>query len=76
MAKRGPCNCFQEAGGDEYLRLGDLSVPGDPEAHVGLARSGNLSQTQDAGRAGLDNIDLGPLKSNQADQNYCLLLLI
>jgi hypothetical protein len=68
----GRVTVFKKPGGDQYLRLSDLSVPGDPEAHVELARSGNLSQTQDKGKAGFDSIDLGPLKSNQGDQNYDL----
>jgi hypothetical protein len=59
----GRVTVFKKSGGQEYIRLSDLTVPGDTEAHVELAKSG------DAGRGG---IDLGPLKANQGGQNYDL----
>jgi hypothetical protein len=66
----GRVTVFKKAGGGEYLRLSDLTVPGDADAHVELARSGDLGKVQDAGKADLDSIDLGPLKNNQSQQNY------
>jgi Electron transfer DM13 len=68
----GRVTVFKKPSGEEYLRLSDLTVPGDADAHVELAKSGEVSQAQDAGKAGLDSIDLGPLKTNQDDQNYDL----
>jgi hypothetical protein len=68
----GRVTVFKKPSGEEYLRLSDLTVPGDADAHVELAKSGEVNQAQDAGKAGLDSIDLGPLKTNQDDQNYDL----
>ena len=39
---------------------------------TGQTLSGEVSQAQDGVRAGLDSIDLGPLKDNQGDQDYDL----
>jgi hypothetical protein len=52
----------QEAGREEYLRLSDFTAPNAPDTHVVLGRS----------ESDLDRIDLGPLKSNQGEQNYDL----
>ena len=68
----GRITVFKKPGGKEYLRFKDLTVAGDPDAHVELATSGAVSQAQNAARAELDGIDLGPLKTDQADQNYNL----
>jgi hypothetical protein len=68
----GRVTVFKKSGGAEYLRLVDVTVPGDADAHVELARGGDVGQAGGAGKAGLDSIDLGPLKSNQGEQNYDL----
>ena len=68
----GRVTVFKKPSGEEYLRLSDLTAPGDADAHVELAKSGELSQAQDAGKADLDGIDLGLLKTTQDDQNYDL----
>lgn len=68
----GRVTVFKKSGGEEYLRLSDLTVPDDANAQVELASSADLSQAQDGGKAGLDTIDLGPLKSDQGSQNYAL----
>jgi hypothetical protein len=60
----GRVTVFKKPGGEEYLRLSDLTAPGDADAHVELAR--------DAGKASVDSIDLGPLKTNQGYQSYDL----
>ena len=68
----GHLTVFKKPGGDEYLRLKDLTVPADADAHIELAKSGDASQPQDAANAIVDSIDLGPLKTDQGDQNYDL----
>ena len=68
----GRVTVFKKPSGEEYLRLSDLTVPGDADAHIELAKSDEVSQAQDAGKAGLDSFDLGPLKTNQDGQNYDL----
>ena len=71
-AKAGRITIFKKPNGEEYLRLKDLTIPGDVDAHVELAKSGEVSQAQGAAKAGLDTVDLGSLKTNQGDQNYDL----
>ena len=68
----GRITVFKKPSGEEYVRLKGLTISGDPDAHVELAKSGEVSRTQDASKARLDAIDLGPLKTNQGDQNYDL----
>jgi hypothetical protein len=58
----GRATIYKTPGGEEYLRLSDFTAPNAPDAHVLLGR----------GEGDLDRIDLGPLKSNQGDQNYDL----
>ena len=68
----GRITVFKKPNGQEYLRLKDLAISGDPDAHIELATSGEISQAQGAAKAGLDSIDLGPLKTDPGDQNYDL----
>jgi hypothetical protein len=68
----GRITVFKKPDGEEYLRLKDLTVPADPDAHVELAKSGEVGKAQDAAKASSDSIDLGPLKTTQGDQNYDL----
>lgn len=63
---RARVTVFKKPGGAQYLRLRDLTVSEDADAHV------ELSKSIDADKAGLDSIDLGPLRSNQNDQDYDL----
>jgi Electron transfer DM13 len=60
----GRATIYKKAGGEEYLRLSDLATPNAPDAHVELSRGDDPNAAQ--------SIDLGPLKSNQGDQNYDL----
>jgi len=60
----GRATIFKKPGGEEYLRLSDFTTSNSGDVHVVLARSEN--------RGDIDRIDLGPLKSNQGDQNYDL----
>ncbi len=68
--KGGRVTVFKKPNGQEYLRLKDLAIPGDADAHVELAKSGDVSRAQGAVKAGLDSIGLGPLKTDQGDPNY------
>lgn len=68
----GRITVFKKPGGPEYLRLSNVTVPGDAEVDVELAKSSDVSRAQDAGKGGLDSIDLGPLKTNPGNQNYHL----
>jgi hypothetical protein len=61
----GRATIYKKAGGEEYLRLNDLTSQNGPDVHVLLARQ------DDENLAG-DSIDLGALKSNQGDQDYDL----
>ena len=63
---------FKKPGGEEYLRLGDMTTPDDADAHVELSKSGEVSLAHDGSKAGLNTIDLGQLKSDPSDQNYHL----
>jgi hypothetical protein len=58
----GRATIYKTPGGGEYLRLTDFTTTSGQDAHVLLARS--------EGDSG--GFDLGPLKSNQGDQNYDL----
>jgi hypothetical protein len=58
----GRATIYKKPGGEAYLRLSDFTAPNARDAHVLLGRS----------ESDLDRIDLGPLKSNQGDQNYDL----
>jgi hypothetical protein len=68
----GRVTVFRKTNGQEYLRLKDLAISGDADAHVQLAKSGEVSQAQGAPNASLDSIDLGSFKTDQGDQNYDL----
>jgi hypothetical protein len=70
--KAGRITVFKKPNGQEYLRLKDLTISGDADAHVELAKSGEVTQAQGAAKAGLGSIDLGSLKTSQGDQNYDL----
>src|SRR5271170_2421804 len=59
---RGRATIYRKTGGEEYLRLSDFTTATSPEVHIVLTRNENDG----------DRIDLGPLKSNQGDQNYDL----
>jgi Electron transfer DM13 len=58
----GRATIYKKPGGEEYLRLSDFTGSNGEDVHVALARSADQN----------DRVDLGPLKSNQGDQNYDL----
>lgn len=68
----GRATIYKKAAGGEYLRLNDFTTPNSSDDHVVLARSGDRNLTPDTAKSGAASIDLGPLKSNQGDQNYDL----
>ena len=58
----GRVTIYKKPGSEEYLHLSDFATANGEDVHVVLGR----------GNGDLDGIDLGPLKSNQGDQNYDL----
>jgi Electron transfer DM13 len=66
----GRATIYKKAGGEEYLHLSDFATPSADDIHIVLARGDEQNLAQDIGKGALDPIDLGPLKSNQGDQNY------
>ena len=68
----GRATVYKKPGGEEYLRLSDFATSNGGDVHVVLARSGDQSLAQDAGKGDLDSVDLGPLKGIQGDQDYDL----
>jgi hypothetical protein len=68
----GRATIYKKPGGEEYLRLNNFTTLSGPDVHIALARSDDRSLAQGLGKRELDSIDLGPLKSNQGDQNYDL----
>ena len=68
----GRATIYKKPGGEEYLRLSDFATSKGSDVHVVLARGDDRNLSQEAGKAGLDSIDLGPLQINQGDQNYDL----
>ena len=68
----GRITVFKKPNGQEYLRLKDLTISGDADAHVELGKSGEVIQAQGAAKTGIDGIDLGPLKADRGDQSYDL----
>ena len=68
----GRVSDLKRPNGKEYLRLQDLTIPGDVDLHLELTRSGEVSQAQAVVKTSLNGLDLGLLKTNQRDQNYDL----
>jgi Electron transfer DM13 len=68
----GRATIYKKPGGEEHLRLTDFTTPNSPDVHVALVRNDHRDLAQDIAKGELDSIDLGPLKSNQGDQNYDL----
>jgi hypothetical protein len=68
----GRVTIYRKPGGQEYLHLSDFTTSSGGDVHVVLARSNDPKLTQAAVNGNLEGVDLGPLKSNQGDQNYDL----
>jgi hypothetical protein len=66
----GRATIYKKPGGEEYLRLNDFTTESGPDVHVVFARSDDPNLAQGVVKGALDNIDFGPLKSDQGDQNY------
>jgi Electron transfer DM13 len=63
----GRATIYKKPGGEEYLRLSDFTAPNDSDIHVVLERGDDQNPPQNVIK---DSVDLGPLKTNQGDQNY------
>jgi hypothetical protein len=68
----GRATIYKSPDGKLYLRLTDFTTSNGPDVHVVLARSDDKGLEQDIVKDGLDDVELGPLKGNQGDQNYDL----
>ena len=66
----GRATIYKKPAGEEYLRLNDFTTSSGPDVHVVLARSDDPNLAQGVVKGALDNIDFGPLKNDQGDQNY------
>ena len=66
----GRATIYKSPDGKLYLRLTDFMTSNGPDVHVVLARSGDKALEQDIVKGSLDDVELGPLKGNQGDQNY------
>jgi hypothetical protein len=65
----GRATIYKKPGGKEYLHLSDFTTPSNSDVHVVLARSGDGNVAQHDLKS---DVDLGPLKSSQGDQDYDL----
>jgi hypothetical protein len=68
----GRATVYKDPDGKRYLRLTDFMTSNGPDVHVVLARSDDKGLEQEIVKEGLDDVELGPLKGNQGDQNYDL----
>ena len=68
----GRATIYKKPGGEAYLRLSDFNTSNGPHVHIVLARSVDLNVAQKVLNGALDSIDIGPLQSNEGDQNYDL----
>jgi len=68
----GRATIYKKPGGEAYLRLSDFNTSNGRDVHIVLARSVDLNVAQKVVNGALDSIDIGPLKSNEGDQNYDL----
>jgi hypothetical protein len=66
----GRATIYKNPDGKLYLRLTDFTTSNGPDVHIVLARSDDNGLQQEIVKGDLDNIELGPLKGNQGDQNY------
>jgi hypothetical protein len=68
----GRATIYKSPDGKLYLRLTDFMTSNGPDVHLVLARSDDKGLEQEIVKVGLDDVELGPLKGNQGDQNYDL----
>ena len=68
----GRATIYRKPGGEEYLRLSDFATSSGRDVHIVLARSVDWNVVQKVLVGSLDSIDIGPLKTNEGDQNYDL----
>jgi hypothetical protein len=68
----GRATVYKRPGGGEYLRLSDFTGPSGSDIHVLLARSDDPIVAEGVADGQLQDIDCGPLKSNQSEQDFDL----
>jgi hypothetical protein len=68
----GRATVYKSPEGKLYLRLTGFMTSNGPDVHVVLARSDDKGLEQEIVKGELENVELGPLKGNQGDQNYDL----
>ena len=68
----GRATVFEKPGGERYLRLNVSTNQNVADIHVLLVRREGRTLARDAVNGDFDRVDLGPLKSNQGNQNYDL----
>ena len=68
----GRATIYRKPGGREYLRLSDFATSSSRDVQIVLARSVDWNVVQKVFDGSLDSIDIGPLKTNEGDQNYDL----
>jgi hypothetical protein len=68
----GRASIYQAPDGKRNLRLTDFTTSNGPDVHVVLAQSADNMLKEDFVKGRLNDLELGPLKANQGDQNYDL----
>lgn len=68
----GRASIYKMPDGKRYLRLTDFATSNGRDVHVVLAESGDENLAKDFVKDDLTSVELGPLKTNQGDQNYDL----
>ncbi len=68
----GRATIYKSPDGKLYLRLTGFMTSNGPDVHIVLARSDDKGLEQEIVKSGLNDVELGPLKGNQGDQNYDL----
>jgi uncharacterized membrane protein len=67
---RGWATVYRLRGGDEVLRLSEISTSNGPDVHVFLVAAAKVRDNETVRRSGY--IDLGSMKGNLGNQNYLL----
>ena len=68
----GRATIYKKPGGGQYLTLSDFTSPSGSDFHLLLARGDDQDLAKGVVKSGVDGVDLGPLKTDQGDQNYDL----
>lgn len=68
----GRASIYQTPDGKRELRLTNFTTSNGPDVHVVLAQSTDENVKQEFVKGDLNDLELGPMKANQGDQNYAL----